>query len=129
MLYFLDGGGAGLFYVVIGIGIFFIALAILVEALVMLLMKYHIFKRAMRDSTIVNIFSLILGFALLSAEWEIFSIDSWKGFLAIFFATVLIEGLVLYLMNKDKPIGKTVLVTVIMNVVTYFILYFFTDLT
>jgi len=44
----------------------------------------------------------------------------------MFIATVLVEGLLIMLFNKTKPKSKIWLATVVMNVVSYVILFLFT---
>lgn len=124
-VYLLDAGGAGLYYIFIGLAIIFMLLAVLAEAGIMILMKYTIpFKKAFIDSLIINVISLAAGFILL----ELFDTPDFSTIqtLAIFYIiTVIIEAIGLYLLNKQKPVQKTILVTIAMNMVTYIILYLF----
>lgn len=124
-IYLLDAGGAGLYYIFIGLLIIFMLLAVLAEAGIMILMRYtEPFKKAFTDALIVNIISLAVGFVLL----QLFDSLNYSTIqtLGIFYAiTVLIEAIGLYLLNKQKPIQKTILVAIAMNIVTYVILYLF----
>jgi hypothetical protein len=129
MFYSLDAGGAALFYLLIGAGIVFIILAVLIEALVMLLMKYHTLRKAIVQSLVVNLVSMIGGFFLLQLEWDWFNLDSIEGFIGMFLITLIIEGLILYLFNKTTWISRTILVILVMNIITYFVLFFFSDLS
>lgn len=124
-LYLLDAGGAGLIFVAIGAGLIFMAIAIALEALLMTGFKYHSFRRSMMDSTIVNLVSLVAGFVLLSTFGDVFHINSTGGFAAMFGVTVMIEFFVLYLLNKRHSLKSTAMVCILMNIITYTILYFF----
>ncbi|MEO6612920.1 MAG: hypothetical protein ABIT05_10570 [Chitinophagaceae bacterium] len=124
-LYLLDAGGAGLIFVAIGVALIFMIIAILVEAFVMMGFKYHAFKKSLVDSTIVNVASLVAGLLLVSSSEDVFNISTTGGFLLLFGITVVIEFIGLYLLNKHQSLGKTALVCVTMNMITYFILYLF----
>ncbi len=129
MFYLLDAGGAALFYLLIGAGLFFMLLAVLIEALMMLIMKYHTFRKAIVQSLVVNLVSMIGGFFLLQLEWDWFNLDSIEGFIGMFLITLLIEGFILWLFNKSTRISRTALVTLVMNIITYIVLFFFSDLS
>ena len=124
-LFFLDAGGILLVPVAI---IGFIVIAVLLEAVIMLLFKLNKFGKCVLDSFIVNVVSLIAGFILRSAFGNIGTernivttvVTTW---VIIFAITVVIEGLLLMLLNKKKPRQKIWLVTVVMNLASYFILY------
>lgn len=125
-LYLLDAGGAGLYFIVIGLFIFFIVLAILMEAGIMMLMKYNSsFKKTFIDSLIINMASLAVGFALLQFFKELgyYTLVT----LAILYGiTVIIETGILKLLNKQHILWKTVQVSIVMNLITYIILYLIT---
>jgi hypothetical protein len=128
-LYFLDAGGAGLIYLVLGMIVLFMFLAILFEAIVMIVMKYNTrFGKTILDSLIVNIASLAVGFILMEYGNEFFSGYTVGSYFALYAVTVLVEAGVLYLLNKQKPIGKTFLVSVVMNIGSYLILFAFAGL-
>lgn len=125
-LYLLDAGGAGLYFIVIGLFILFMVLAILIEAGIMMAMKYNgSFKKTFIDSVIINIASLAVGFALLQFFEELgyYTLVT----LAILYGiTVIVETSILKLLNKQHTLGKTVQVSMVMNLVTYIILYLIT---
>lgn len=125
-LYLLDAGGAGLYFLVIGLFIFFIVLAIMMEAGIMMLMKYNSsLKKTFKDSLIVNIASLAAGFALIDFFEELG--DYTLVTLAILYGvTVIIETIILKLLNKQHDLWKTIQVSLVMNFITYIILYFIT---
>ncbi len=123
--YLLDAGGAGLIFVAIGVAIIFMAIAILLEALLMKAFKYNNFKRAMIDSLIVNLVSLVIGILLLNSFEDAFDISTTGGFAAMFGVTVVIEFILLYLLNKKHSLKSTAMVCILMNILTYLILYLF----
>jgi hypothetical protein len=123
-IYFLDGVGAGFLLLLFGLGVLFIFIAILAEAMVMQLMKYEpIFKKALLRSFVVNLISLAAGFILTSSSSELFHLENMAGFALMFAVTLLIETTGLYLMYKEKPVIRTVLVSLVMNAVTYLLAY------
>jgi len=124
-LYVLDAGGAGLIFVAIGVVLIFIAIAILVEALLMKSFKYNNFKKSVIDSTVANLVSLVAGILLLNSFGDAFDIKSNGGFAAMFGVTVVIEFVVLYLLNKKHSLKSTATVCILMNILTYVILYLF----
>jgi hypothetical protein len=126
-LYLLDGGGAGLLFYGLFLALLFTLVAILVEATIMTLFKYNPFSRSVGHSAIINIASLIVGFLLIAYSTDIFNLDKISGFIAFYIATILVEFPILYLLNKQKPISKTLLVCIVMNLVTYIILYLFAN--
>ena len=125
-LYLLDAGGAGLYFIVIGLFILFMVLAILIEAGIMMLMKYNsLFKKTFKDSLIVNIASLAAGFALFDFFEELG--DYTLVTLAILYGvTVIVETVILKLLNKQHTLWKTIQVSLVINLVTYIILYLIT---
>jgi hypothetical protein len=125
-LYLLDAGGAGLAFAAL---IVFIIIAVVVEAIVMLLMKYNKAGKAFLDSFLVNIASLAAGFILSAFVGEIFYLtDSiLLNWLILYVLTVVVEFLLLYLLNRKQPTGKTFLMSAVMNVASYIILYLFVE--
>ncbi|MBK6827809.1 MAG: hypothetical protein KA229_11010 [Chitinophagaceae bacterium] len=123
-IYLLDGVGAGFLLLLFGLGVLFIFIAILAEAMVMQLMKYEpVFKKAMLRSFVVNLISLAAGFILTSSSSSLFHLENMAGFALMFAVTLLIETIGLYLMYREKPVTKTLLVSLVMNVVTYLLAY------
>jgi hypothetical protein len=126
-LYFLDAGGAGLFYYFILLGVLFIILATLLEAVVMIVMKYNLpFKKAFGDSLFANLFSLIVGFLLIFLGADLLDNNSWVNLLILYVITVVLEVFVLYQRNRKKPFVQTLTVCVVMNLVSYLVLFLFT---
>ena len=124
ILYLLDAGGAGLIFIAYGLIILFILLAILLESIVMLLMKYNTgFKKVFFDSFLVNAGSLAAGFVLLRLFHEFFSYYSLLNIAILYAVSVLIEFFLLHLLNKPRPLSKTFAVCLIMNLVSYCLLY------
>ena len=128
MKYYLsDAGGAGLIFFVYGVIVLFIVLAILLEAAVMIAMKYNIrFKKAALDSTIINVASLVVGFILLEYFEDFITSYTPLNFLILYIITVVIESWLLYLLNKTKPFKQTLKVTLVMNLISYLLLFFMT---
>lgn len=123
-IYLLDGVGAGFLLLLFGLGVLFIFIAILAEAMVMQWMKYEaVFKKALLRSFVVNLISLGAGFILTSSSSQLFHLENMAGFALMFAVTLLIETTGLYLMYREKPISKTVLVSLVMNAVTYILAY------
>ena len=123
-IYLLDGVGAGFLLLLFGLGVLFIFIAILAEAMVMQLMKYEpVFKKALLRSFVVNLISLAAGFILTSSSSDLFHLENMAGFALMFAVTLLIETTGLYLMYKEKPVTKTLLVSLVMNAVTYLLAY------
>ena len=92
----------------------------------MMLMKYNSsFKKTFIDSLIINIASLAVGFALLQFFEELgyYTLVT----LAILYGiTVIVETGILKLLNKQHTLWKTVQVSIVMNLITYIILYLIT---
>jgi hypothetical protein len=126
-LFLLDTGAALLFPINI---IVFMVVAIMLEAVVMLLFKLNKFSKCIIDSFIVNLASLIVGFILLSvlnkmntgANLQNSTVLLW---LIMFAVTILVEGVGLMLLNKKKPRERIWVTTITMNLVSYLVLYLF----
>lgn len=123
--YLLDMGGAGLYNAALLILIVFILFAVLIEAFVMKLMNYNPFGKAFLHSAIVNLVSLAAGFILVTSFEGQFDIYTTDGFFEMFGLTILLEGVVLYFLNNTRSFWKTLLVSLVMNVVSYVLLLLF----
>ena len=122
-VYFLDAGGAGLYFLVIGLFILFMVLAILLEAAIMIWMKYNTsLKKTFLDSLIINIASLAAGFLLLNF-FDTLGNYTLSALAILYAVTVIIETTILQLLNRKHKLSKTLLVSLLMNLVTYIILY------
>lgn len=116
----LDGVGAEFFLIAFVLGLLFIVVAVFIEALIMKWMKYHdVFKKAFLQSLTVNLVSLAVGFILFSSDSEFFQLDNTAGIITLYGITVVVEGLLLFLMNRSKPFARTVGVCAIMNLSSY----------
>ena len=122
-VYFLDAGGAGLYFLVIGLFILFMVLAILLEAAIMIWMKYNTtLKKTFLDSLIINIASLAAGFLLLNF-FDALGNYTLSALAILYAVTVIIETTILQLLNRKHKFSRTLLVSLLMNLVTYIILY------
>jgi ABC-type uncharacterized transport system permease subunit len=120
----LDAGGAGLYYLVIGIFVAFIIVAILLEAVVMQQMKYNVnFKKALLDSFVANVVTLAMGFVLIEYISDYFNSTEWPVLLILYGITVLTEWGVLCLLNKAHSVKRALIVSLLMNLVSYSILF------
>jgi hypothetical protein len=120
-LFLLDAGGAGLVLFVL---LFFMAGAIIIEALTMLLLKYNKPGKAFLDSLVINLVSLIAGYVVIyfNETLDITNNEIANLFL-LFLLTVIIEAGILYFLNKNKPLIKTIIIATIINLITYTGLY------
>lgn len=126
-LFLLDGAGAGILLLFFGLGLLFIFLAILLETFVMLQMKYHsVIRKAFIQSLAANLLSLAAGFILIGIDNNLFQLDNIGGFGLMFAATILVETVTLYIMNEAKPVQKTILVSLVMNLTTYMLAFLIT---
>lgn len=117
-MFLLDAGGPLLLLVPL---IFFMLIAVLGEAWIMKLLDYNNFGRCFSDSLRMNLTSLVAGFVMFDFVNE--KIGSNIGiFIFFFLVTLLIEGIILYLFNRDKPLKQTVNATLITNLASYLIL-------
>ena len=122
-LYLLDGAAAGL---ILGLLVIFMLAAIVFEGLALLLLKYNNAGRAFLNSFLVNIASLVFGFLLLTTRFGLaFTGNDYLDFFLIFLITVVVEFIVLYLMNRQKPIKKTLVAATVINLVSYSLLIIF----
>ena len=125
--YLLDGAGAGILIALFGVGLLFLLLAVALEAIVMQKMKYQfIFRVSLIQSLVANLVSLAAGFVLFTSSESQFGIDNYTGFAILFGVTVLLEFIILYLMNKTKPVRRTLTVCLVMNLLTYAVAFLIT---
>lgn len=120
----LDGVGAGFLLFLFGLGLLFIIITIVLEAIVMRWAKYQpVFKKALLQSVVVNLVSLAAGFVLSGVSDNLFNISNISGFGLMFGVTIILEFALLYFMNKSTPLAKTLGVCLMMNLVTYAIAF------
>ena len=104
-------------------------LIILIEAIVMMLFKLNRFAKALGDSTIVNIASVLIIILVIGilADIEVGTVDApliVTG-AGLFLLTFLGESLVLKLLNKNQPWRRIASASAVMNLITFILLYFF----
>ena len=123
-LYLLDAGGVGL---VIGFLVIFMILAILLEGVTLLLLKYNGAGKSFLDAFVINIASLAAGYLIttVSSNGLDFTFNPYFDFFLIYLITVIVEFAVLYLLNMKKPIKKTLVAAVVVNLVSYGLLILF----
>jgi hypothetical protein len=100
-------------------------LTILIEAAIMLLMKYNRFRKALTDSLVVNTASIAAGFILFRMAPDLFDGYSISNLLILFAVTTVIEFVVLYLLNRKLAVAKTLQAAVVMNLVSYIFFFLF----
>lgn len=123
-IYLLDGAGAGLIF---GFLIIFMIVAIVLEAIALLLLKYNGAGKSFLDAFLVNIASLAVGFLIVNfvPTGLDFTNNIYLDFFLIFLITVVAEFVVLHLLNRAKPMKKTLVAAVMINLVSYLLLIFF----
>ena len=104
-------------------------LIILIEAIVMMFFKLNRFSKALGDSTIVNIASVLIIILVIGilADIEVGTVDApliVTG-AGLFLLTFLGESLVLKLLNKNQPWRRIASASAVMNLITFILLYFF----
>ena len=116
-LFILDAGGAGLvLFVLLG----FMFLAILIEAIMMMLLKYNKPGKTLLDSLVINLVSLGAGYLIIYSLGSLdFTDNEYLNLFVLYLLTVLIEGICLYLLNRTKPLNKTLLTVFVINIITY----------
>ena len=123
-LYLLDAGGIGL---VIGALVIFMILAILLEGVALILLKYNHAGKSFLDAFVINIASLAFGYLIttVSSNGLDFTFNAYLDFFLIFLITVVVEFGVLYLLNMKKPVKKTLVAAIVVNLVSYGLLILF----
>lgn len=96
---------------------------VVLEALILFFTRYSNFPKSLLYSTLINVASLAAGM-LYSTVYKTQIADTLTGFLAAFAATVVIETIGLFLLNRSKKISTTIGVGLLINIVSYAILYF-----
>lgn len=102
---------------------FIVAATILIEAVIMLLIRYNGFGKSILHSFLVNVASVTAGFLLFELAPGLFEPGHLLKFLGLLFITIIIEAPVLYLLNKIKTLHQTAGVCILMNIVTYFLFW------
>ena len=124
--FILDAGAPFLLEFVM---LIFLVLATVVEAIVLIIMKFNSPAKCFLDALLVNLGSLVAGYLLLNyvsfegrnAEGN----DRWMELAVMFAVTVIVEGLLLMLLNRKKPVKSVWLGALAINVVSYILLAIF----
>ena len=98
---------------------------VIVEWIVMLLFGLGNPGKLFLHSLIVNIASTILGYVLAAPLSSISQNESsdFLSWLIFFVLTVIVEGFLLQVLNKEQPVKKVWMATFTMNLVSYLALY------
>lgn len=115
-----DQGFAGYLFE-LSILVFF--LIVVIEAAVMLIMKYHPFKKAFTQSLITNLIAVGLALILTRFFPERFSSYGFQGQIPMIIITFLGELATLYFLNSSKPFIKTIATCTVMNLVSYLLIF------
>ena len=93
------------------------------EAALMRVLKYQRWGPALFLSLLANLASLAIGFLLL--EWipGLFFPNELLNLAALWLITVLIETPVLYLFNRQKQLKSTIIVSLLMNLLSYLLFF------
>lgn len=114
----------GVLYVIL-----FIGLTILIEGLVLLLFKIENAEKSFLYSLIVNLASLGAVYVLSSLVNQLINSMTQPGmtlrWALLFTIVVLIEGFLLLVLTKKKPKERVWLATLVMNLLSYVVLYSF----
>ena len=106
-----------------------IAVTILAEAIVMRLMKYNIFGKALLHSLILNLASVAVGYLLVETVPALFSKYDIPHLTLLMLITIAVELPLLYLLNRNKPLKETILAASQVNLVSYLLFYGYIRLT
>lgn len=114
----LDAGGAFLLVVPVFL-ILFMAIAVFMEAGILMLFGYQQYKVAVRHALLANVVSLVVGILMYQL------VDNFPFmllFAAYYVVTFLVEFGMLASLNKELPIAKLLLASLTMNVASYVLL-------
>lgn len=106
-----------------------IAGTILAEAIVMLLMKYNAFGKALLQSLILNLASVAVGYVLLEMVPSLFGNKDIPLLMLLMLITIAVELPLLYLLNRNKPLKETILAASLINLVSYLLFYGYIRIT
>lgn len=126
--YFLDAG-IGSVTDLIWLAVLFVIGVSIVEWIILLLFNLGNPGKMFLHSLLVNFASAILGYILAEPLGSIGRNDSSGvvSWIVFFVVTVVVEGFLLQVLNKQQPTKKVWLATITMNIVTYVALYFLTS--
>jgi hypothetical protein len=101
-------------FVIFGI---ILLLAVTIELLMMILMRYDRFKKCLVNAVLVNLCTLVIGYILISA-FQKTGFDN-RTIIAMYGAgAFIVESLILYSLNSEKPLVRTIRVSLAMNLVS-----------
>lgn len=116
----LDAGGAFLLLIPVLLILFMVGI-IFLEAFIMKVFNYAVFKRCLRDSAIANLFSLGMGI-MVSLMLSRFHLSQLILLILFFLLTIAAEMSALLLLNKTGPKKQIVLASLVMNLASYLVL-------
>ena len=106
--------------VLLGMGIF----TVVMETVVMVLFKFDRFGRTMVYSTMANIGSLLLGILMfLIFNKTEFGVSEGSELIILFCITSLFEAWLIKLLNPQIRLGRIILTSFVMNLVSFISLY------
>jgi hypothetical protein len=127
-VYLLDAGGPALLLIPL---VFFMVVCGLVEGLVLFLFKAGNYGQTLGIALVANLVSLVLGFIIWNAlptDPDVESLSEVLLSYALLWAiSVVSEALIIKLMKRSLPWRRIWTASIVMNLVTYIILYFFID--
>ena len=120
--YLLDAAAPGLIFAAL---IIFMIVTIVLEAVTMIILKYNKAGKSFLDSFLINLVSMGAGFVILSTGTGLFEIvdNAYFSILILFIITVIVEFLILYLLNRELPVQKTLITAIVINIVSYLLFY------
>ena len=105
---------------ILGMGIF----TVVIETVVMVLFKFDRFGRTMVYSTMANIGSLLLGILMfLIFNKTEFGVSEGSELIILFCITSLFEAWLIKLLNPQIRLGRIILTSFVMNLVSFISLY------
>ncbi len=106
-----------------GLVVFIFFLVVLIEATVMLIMKYNTFKKSLVQALITNLVAVILALILTRFYPGRFSSYGQTSNLPLVLITFAGELATLYFLNQNKTFITTIAVCTVMNLVSYLVLF------
>lgn len=124
-VYFLDVVDAGVSKSFDWLLIAVIGVTIMVEAGVMRLLKFNPLKKVFLDSLLANAGSLLVGYILIRYVNSLFNSYSLSHLLQLLLISIMVETGILYLLNRSKPFVNTLVVSTLMNIISYTLFFLF----
>lgn len=125
--YLLDAAIGGF---ILGFAVVAMIIVILIEAITLLLLKYNKAGKCFLDAFLINTASLVVGVVIAQtfSNGLDFTENGWVNVSLLFLISAVIEFGILYLLNMKKPISKTAVAAIVINVVSYLLLIGITSL-